>query len=123
MESSGHGCIERRARKLGAAVLVGGPASRSGRWGLAPDLLDRLSCLAIFSTARSRGLWIIRDDFVTGIPYEMWAVASTLQSTTEELVMTKSIHSSKSLHVPIMCVIYEIKVCVSRGCACIVCAM
>lgn len=34
--------------------------------------------------------------FSTSIPYEMWAVASTLLSTTEELGMTKSIHSSKN---------------------------
>ncbi|CAO2639410.1 hypothetical protein LEMLEM_LOCUS24907 [Lemmus lemmus] len=35
----------------------------------------------------------------------MWAVASTLQSTTEELVMTKSIHSSKNS----TCAYYEME--------------
>ena len=34
--------------------------------------------------------------FSIGIPYEMWAVASSLQSTMAELAMTESIHSRKN---------------------------
>lgn len=53
----------------------------------------------------------------------MWAVASTLQSTTEELVMTKSIHSSKnSLCAYCVCDLWNQSLCF-QGLLCVLCAI
>lgn len=59
---------------------------------------DIVAILRLLSLAECAWIFFLSISFLfsTGLPYEMWAVASTLQSTTAELAMTKSIHSSRN---------------------------